>query len=135
MHGPSKEVIAAGHNQRIQRDSNILHGEMDCFENAGRTFKGGPVPWKECICVTTLSPCLMCTGAILMYGIPTVVIAENQNYLSPGEEVLKAQGVKVVVLNDSRCVSMMADWINSNPGIWNEDVAGNANGARSSQPG
>ncbi len=130
VHIPSKEVISLGHNQRVQRGSNILHGEMDCFENAGRSWKGGPVPWKECICVTTLSPCLMCSGAILMYGIPTVVIGENDNYLSPGEALLRAQGVQVSVCNDADCITMMADWIASNPGVWNEDVAGNVDGAR-----
>ena len=131
VHGPSSTIVAAGHNKRVQNNSNILHGEMDCFENAGRSFQGSLVPWKECICITTLSPCLMCTGAILMYGVPIVVIAENDNYLSPGEQLLQSRGVQVIVCNDARCISMMGDWIKANPAIWNEDVAGDIEGARS----
>ncbi|KAL0029787.1 hypothetical protein WJX79_011038 [Trebouxia sp. C0005] len=106
VHQPTRKVIAAGHNQRMQKNSNILHGEMDCFENAGRTYEGRPIPWHETVCVTTLSPCLMCTGAILMYGIPAVIIAEHDNYLSPGEELLASNGVKLRVLywvSQKRC--------------------------------
>lgn len=132
IHRASKSVLAAGHNQRIQKNSNILHGEMDCLENAGRTFEGGPVPWQDTICVTTLSPCMMCTGAILMYGIPTVIIAENENYLSPGEELLISKGVEVIVLNNTTCKQTMSDWIGKNPQIWYEDVAGKVRGARTS---
>ena len=130
VHQPTMKVIAAGHNQRMQKNSNILHGEMDCFENAGRTYEGGPVPWQETICVTTLSPCLMCTGAILMYGIPTVIIAEHDNYLSPGEELLASKGVKVIVVNDHKCIQTMSNWIKEHPQLWHEDVAGNVKGAR-----
>ena len=130
VHKPSKQVIAAGHNQRVQKNSNILHGEMDCLENAGRTFQGGAVPWQDTVCVTTLSPCLMCTGAMLMYGIPTVIIAEHENYLSPGEELLATKGVEVIVMNDQNCINTMASWIQKHPDIWHEDVAGNVQGAR-----
>lgn len=129
VHKPTQKVIAAGHNRRVQKDSNILHGEMDCLENVGRTFDGGPVPWHDTICVTTLSPCLMCTGAILMYGIPTVIIAEHDNYLSPGEELLAQKGVEVIVVNDQKCISTMSKWIKEHPTIWHEDVAGNIQGA------
>ncbi len=130
VHKPSKKVLAAGHNQRMQKNSNILHGEMDCLEKVGRTFEGGPVPWQDTICVTTLSPCLMCTGAILMYGIPTVIIAEHQNYLSPGEELLRSKGVQVIVMNDHKCTQTMSKWIEEHPTVWHEDVAGNVQGAR-----
>ena len=130
IHAPSKRLLGAGHNQRVQRSSNILHGEMDCFESVGRVLDDQPVPWHETICVTTLSPCLMCTGAILMYGIPHVIIAENENYLSPGEELLKSRNVKVTVLNDTNCKQRMQEWIAKNPVIWHEDVAGNVKGAR-----
>ncbi len=130
VHQPTRKVIAAGHNQRMQKNSNILHGEMDCFENAGRTYEGGPIPWRETVCITTLSPCLMCTGAILMYGIPAVIIAEHDNYLSPGEELLASKGVKVTVVNNHKCIQTMSSWIKEHPQIWHEDVAGNVNGAR-----
>ena len=132
VHAISKKVIAVGHNQRVQKNSNILHGEMDCFENAGRRFDGGPVPWQDTVCVTTLSPCLMCTGAILMYGIPTVVIAEHKNYLSPGEETLRSKGINVIVMDDPACTKTMSEWIAKNEDLWSEDVAGNVEGA--SQP-
>jgi len=130
VHEPTRKVIAAGHNQRMQKNSNILHGEMDCFENAGRTYEGGPIPWQETVYVTTLSPCLMCTGAILMYGIPTVIIAEHDNYLSPGEELLASKGVKVIVVNNHKCIQTMSNWIKEHPQLWHEDVAGNVKGAR-----
>lgn len=132
VHQPTSQVISSGHNQRVQKDSNVLHGEMDCFENAGRSYQGRAMPWQECICVTTLSPCLMCTGAILMYGIPTVIIAEHDNYLSPGEQLLQSHGVKVFVMHDKTCISMMSDWIRNHPEIWHEDVAGKVQGARTS---
>lgn len=129
-HAPTGKTLGHGHNQRVQKDSNILHAEMDCLESVGRTLKGKPIPWHETVCVTTLSPCLMCTGAILMYGIPKVIIAENENYLSPGEALLKSHGVEVVVLKDAQCTQTMQSWIERHPELWHEDVAGNVQGAR-----
>lgn len=112
------KVLGQGHNRRIQQGSTILHGEMDALENAGRL----PASiYKESVLYTTLSPCAMCSGTILLYGIPKVVIAENQNFL--GEETLLAsRGVQLEVLNDEGCIQMMGDFITENPKLWNEDI-------------
>jgi cytosine deaminase len=112
------KIIGRGHNRRIQKDSAILHGEMDALENAGRL----PAKvYKESVLYTTLSPCSMCTGAILLYKIPKVVIAENKNFMGE-EEWLKKHGVEVEVLQDEKCIKMMEDFINNNPSLWNEDI-------------
>jgi cytosine deaminase len=112
------QVLGQGHNRRIQQGSTILHGEMDALENAGRL----PASiYKESVLYTTLSPCAMCSGTILLYGIPKVVIAENRNFL--GEEaLLSARGVELELLNDKTCIKMMADFISENPRLWNEDI-------------
>lgn len=111
-------VLGRGHNKRVQKGSVVLHGEMDALENAGRQ----PAQvYKECVLYTTLSPCPMCTGAILLYGIPKVIIGENRTYLG-AEELLKQNGVEVVVLNDTECIQMMEQFIKTNPGLWNEDI-------------
>src|SRR5262245_17392430 len=112
------KVIGIGHNRRVQQGSVVLHGEMDAFENAGRQ----PARiYQESTIYTTLSPCAMCSGAILLYGIPRVVIGENQTFLGE-EELLKSRGVIVEVLQDATCMGMMADFIRSNPQLWHEDI-------------
>lgn len=112
------KVLGRGHNRRIQQGSTILHGEMDALENAGRL----PASiYKEAVLYTTLSPCAMCSGTILLYGIPKVVIAENHNFL--GEEALLAsRGVELEVLNDGACIQMMGKFIAENSELWNEDI-------------
>jgi cytosine/creatinine deaminase len=112
------KILGRGHNRRVQKGSVVLHGEMDALENAGRQ---SALVYKECVLYTTLSPCPMCTGAILLYGIPKVIIGENRTYLG-AEELLKQNGVEVVVLNDTECIQMMEHFIKTNPGLWNEDI-------------
>ncbi len=112
------KIIGRGHNRRVQKGSVVLHGEMDAFENAGRQTA---TVYKECTIYTTLSPCAMCTGAILLYGIPKVVIGENQTFL--GEEaLLRSRGVAVEVLQDQSCIRLMTEFIRLNPTLWNEDI-------------
>lgn len=112
------KIIGRGHNRRVQQGSAILHGEMDAFENAGRQ----PAQvYRESILYTTLSPCPMCTGAILLYGIPKVIIGENQTFMGD-EDLLRERGVKVEVLQDQRCVTLMQDFIANKPELWNEDI-------------
>ncbi len=112
------KIIGRGHNRRIQKGSAILHGEMDALENAGRL----PAKvYKESVLYTTLSPCPMCTGAILLYKIPKVIIAENLNFMGE-EELLKSRGVKVEVLQDEKCISLMKEFIEKRPELWNEDI-------------
>ncbi len=112
------EIIGAGHNQRIQKGSPILHGEMDAFENAGRVKAS---VYKNSVLYTTLSPCPMCSGTILLYGIKKVVIGENKNFLG-SEELLKKNGVEVLVLDDKNCIFLMEKFIKEKPEIWNEDI-------------
>jgi creatinine deaminase len=112
------KIIGRGHNRRVQKGSVVLHGEMDALENAGRQ---PPRVYNECTIYTTLSPCAMCSGAILLYGIPRVVIGENKTFL--GEEaLLRSRGVSVNVLQDRTCTQLMADFIAANPALWNEDI-------------
>lgn len=112
------QIIGRGHNRRVQQGSAVLHGEMDAFENAGRQAAS---VYAESILYTTLSPCSMCSGAILLYGIPKVVIGENQTFM--GEELLlRGRGVEVQVLQDESCVEMMRDFIANSPELWNEDI-------------
>ena len=112
------QVIATGHNQRVQLGSAIRHGEMDCLENAGRLPAAA---YARATMATTLSPCDMCTGAILLYGIPRVVIGENRTFYG-GEDYLRARGVEVTVLDDPACAQMMRDFIAAQPALWNEDI-------------
>ena len=112
------EVIAVGRNQRVQLGSAIHHGETDCLENAGRLPAS---VYARATLVTTLSPCDMCTGAILLYKIPRVVIGENRTFLG-GEDLLRSRGVDVVVLDDADCVAMMTEFIAAEPTLWNEDI-------------
>jgi cytosine deaminase len=111
-------VLGKGHNRRVQNGSVILHGEMDALENAGRQ---PAAVYRECTIYTTLSPCAMCTGSILLYGIPRVVIGENQSFMGE-EELLRARGVSVTVLQDRACIELMARFIRSHPELWNEDI-------------
>jgi creatinine deaminase len=112
------KIIGRGHNRRIQRGSTVLHGEMDALENAGRQPAS---VYRECTIYTTLSPCSMCSGAILLYGIPFVVIGENQTFRGE-EELLESRGVKVTVLQTIECIQLMKDFVAANPGLWNEDI-------------
>ncbi len=112
------KIIGSGHNRRVQKGSAILHGEMDALENAGRLPAS---VYKESVLYTTLSPCPMCTGAILLYGIPRVVVGENQTFR--GEEaLLKARGVSVEVIQDPTCIELMKDFVAAKPELWNEDI-------------
>jgi cytosine deaminase len=112
------KIIGRGHNRRVQNGSVILHGEMDALENAGRQPAN---IYKNCILYTTLSPCPMCSGTILLYGIPKVIIGENETFLGE-EKLLSERGVEVVVVNDTRCKELMESFIKSNPELWNEDI-------------
>lgn len=112
------QIVGRGHNRRVQKASTILHGEMDALENAGRLIAA---EYRRSLLYTTLSPCHMCTGAILLYGIPTVVIGENRTFQGP-EDLLVQSGVEVVVVDDQRCFDMMAGFIRARPELWNEDI-------------
>ena len=112
------KIIGRGHNRRVQQGSVILHGEMDAFENAGRQPAS---VYRECILYTTLSPCPMCSGAILLYGIPKVVIGENQTFMGD-EEHLQQHGLDLEVRQDETCIQIMTDFIEQNPELWNEDI-------------
>jgi len=111
-------VLGAGHNRRVQLGSPIRHGETDALEQAGRLPAAA---YRHSTMVTTLSPCDMCTGAILLYEIPRVVIGENRTFLG-GEDYLRARGVEVVVIDDLECVELMRAFIAANPALWNEDI-------------
>jgi cytosine deaminase len=111
-------IIGRGHNKRIQKGSTVLHGEMDALENAGRQTSA---VYKDCTIYTTLSPCPMCTGAILLYGIPRVIIGENTTYMG-AEDLLRQNGIAVTVINDKECIEMMENFIKVNPALWNEDI-------------
>ena len=111
-------IVGRGHNRRVQEGSTILHGEMDALERAGRQSARF---YRECTLYTTLSPCPMCSGAILLYGIPRVVIGENRSFM--GEEKLLAErGVKLTVLQDERCIKLMRDFMQKHPQLWAEDI-------------
>jgi cytosine deaminase len=112
------KIIGRGHNRRIQKGSAVLHAEMDCLENAGRLKAKDYV---KCIIYSTLSPCDMCTGAILLYKIPVIVIGENSTFKGP-ESYSKKRGVKIINLRMGECRKMMADFIKEKPLLWNEDI-------------
>jgi cytosine deaminase len=116
VHG--NKIIGRGHNRRVQKGSVILHGEMDALENAGRQ---SAAIYRECALYTTLSPCSMCSGAILLYGIPRVIIGENKTFLGE-EELLRSRGVAVEVAQSDECIRMMEEFIRKNPKLWNEDI-------------
>ena len=111
-------ILGRGHNRRVQRGSATLHGEMDALENAGRQPAS---VYRESVVYTTLSPCSMCSGAILLYGIPTVIVGENQTFMGE-EELLRSRGVAVNVLQDRTCIAMMTRFIDEHPQLWNEDI-------------
>ena len=111
-------IIGRGHNRRVQKGSAILHGEMDALENAGRQPAS---VYRECTLYTTLSPCPMCSGAILLYGIPRVIIGENHTFMGE-EELLRSRGVSVQVLQNAECIGLMEEFIRTHPGLWNEDI-------------
>jgi creatinine deaminase len=111
-------IVGRGHNRRVQEGSTILHGEMDALERAGRQSAAF---YRECTLYTTLSPCPMCSGAILLYGIPRVVIGENRSFM--GEEKLLAErGVTLTVLQDERCIDLMREFMRKHPQLWAEDI-------------
>jgi len=112
------EIIGGGHNRRVQQGSTVLHGEMDAFENAGRQ---PAAVYRECTLYTTLSPCAMCSGAILLYGIPRVVVGENTSFMGE-EDLLRSRGVIVQVLQDQACVQLMQFFIAEHPELWHEDI-------------
>jgi cytosine deaminase len=112
------EIIGRGHNCRVQTGSAIDHGEMNCLRNAGRLAAR---VYRECTIYSTLSPCPMCSGAIVLYKIPRVIVGENRTFLG-AEEYMRANGIDVEVLQDSECIEMMAEFIRKNPQLWNEDI-------------
>lgn len=111
-------ILGKGHNRRVQNGSTILHGEMDALENAGRL---PAAVYRESILYTTLSPCAMCSGAILLYGIPRVIIGENRTFMGE-EELLRFRGVQIQVLQDEECIRVMRTFIEEKPELWNEDI-------------
>ena len=112
------EIVGRGHNQRIQKGSSVLHAEMDCLENAGRLRASD---YRKAVLYSTLSPCDMCSGAILLYNIPRVVIGENKTFRGP-EDLLRARGVELDVVNNEECQQLMLDFIDENSVLWNEDI-------------
>lgn len=112
------KIIGRGHNKRVQQGSVVLHGEMDALENAGRQPAS---VYQECTLYTTLSPCPMCSGTILLYGIPKVVIGENKTFMGE-EELLRSRGVEVSVADNAECYALMQQFIKEKPALWNEDI-------------
>jgi cytosine deaminase len=112
------EIVARGHNRRVQKGSAILHAEMDCLENAGRLK---PRDYRSAVLYSTLSPCDMCSGTTLLYKIPKVVVGENLTFSGP-EKYLRSRGVIVEVVNAKECIDLMEEFIHARPGLWNEDI-------------
>ncbi len=112
------KIVARGHNQRVQKGSAVLHAEMDCLENAGRLTAAD---YKRATLYSTLSPCDMCSGAVLLYGISTVVVGENKTFQGP-EELLRQRGVDLTVVNSDECITLMQEFIRDYPELWNEDI-------------
>jgi cytosine/creatinine deaminase len=111
-------IVSRGHNRRVQQGSAILHAEMDCLEHAGRLTASD---YRRAVLYSTLSPCDMCSGAILLYRIPTVIVGENTNFMGP-QEYLQQRGVTVLVLDDAACVTIMRQFIEARPDLWHEDI-------------
>ena len=111
-------IVGRGHNQRVQKGSAVLHAEMDCLENAGRL---AAADYARATLYSTLSPCDMCSGAILLYKIPKVVVGENRTFQGP-EDYLRTRGVALEVVDSAGCVELMSDFIRDNPDLWNEDI-------------
>jgi cytosine/creatinine deaminase len=112
------KILGRGHNRRVQRGSATLHGEMDALENAGRQPAS---VYRKSVIYTTLSPCSMCSGAILLYAIPRVIVGENRTFMGE-EELLRSRGIAVDVLQNEECIRLMQEFIQQNPGLWNEDI-------------
>ena len=112
------EIVGRGHNQRVQRGSSVLHAEMDCIENAGRL---PATDYRRAVLYSTLSPCDMCSGAVLLYGIPRVIVGENRTFKGP-EDYLRSRGVAVEVVDSKECVRLMDEFIRENAALWNEDI-------------
>jgi cytosine deaminase len=112
------QIVGRGHNRRVQKGSAILHAEMDCLENAGRLKARD---YERAVLYSTLSPCDMCSGTVLLYKIPKVIIGENQTFQGP-EDYLRSRGVQLEILNDSECIQLMRDFIAAQPELWNEDI-------------
>ena len=112
------KIVGRGHNQRVQNGSVVLHAEMDCLENAGRLKA---VDYQKATLYSTLSPCDMCSGAALLYGIPKIIVGENKTFQGP-EEYVKSRGVDVQVVDNQECCQMMDDFIEKHPQLWNEDI-------------
>ncbi len=112
------EIVGRGHNKRLQKGSSVLHAEMDCLENAGRL---SAADYKRSILYSTLSPCDMCSGAILLYKIPGVVIGENRTFQGP-EDYLRSRGVHLEIVDSAECFQLLQDFIHENEDIWNEDI-------------
>jgi cytosine/creatinine deaminase len=113
------EIVGRGHNRRVQRDSVILHAEMDALENAGRLRARD---YRRSVLYTTLSPCDMCAGAMLLYRIPKLVIGENRTHQGPAEAYLRSRGMELEILDDAECRQLMVDFIAAHPDLWNEDI-------------
>ncbi len=111
-------IVGRGHNQRIQKGSSVLHAEMDCLENAGRLSASD---YRRAVLYSTLSPCDMCSGAILLYRIPRVVVGENRTFQGP-EAYLRSRGVDLEIVDSAECYQLMQDFIAANPSLWNEDI-------------
>ena len=112
------EIVGRGHNRRVQRDSAILHAEMDALENAGRL---AAKDYQRAVLYSTLSPCDMCSGTVLLYKIPKIVIGENRTFQGP-EEYVRSRGVELVILDDQACIRLMEEFIAARPELWNEDI-------------
>ncbi|MEZ5446751.1 MAG: nucleoside deaminase [Gammaproteobacteria bacterium] len=111
-------IVGRGHNRRVQKGSVILHGEMDALENAGRQSAAF---YRECTLYTTLSPCAMCSGAVLLYGIPRVVVGENHSFMGE-ERWLASRGVRIEVIQDAACIKLMREFVENHPSLWAEDI-------------
>ena len=112
------KIVGQGHNQRLQKGSAVLHAEMDCLENAGRLKAS---EYRRATLYTTLSPCDMCSGTVLLYGIPKVVIGENRTFRGP-EDYVRSRGVEITVVDNNECRKLMETFVNDHPNLWNEDI-------------
>ena len=113
-----EQIVGRGHNRRVQQGSAILHAEMDCLENAGRLSAS---EYRRAKLYSTLSPCDMCSGSVLLYGIPEVIIGENRTFQGP-EEYVRSRGVRLDIRDDQECIRLMQEFINAHPDLWNEDI-------------
>ncbi len=112
------QIVGRGHNRRVQKGSAILHAEMDCLENAGRLTAAD---YRRSVLYSTLSPCDMCSGTVLLYGVPKVIIGENRTFQGP-EEYVRSRGVELHILDNAECIQLMSEFIQAHPELWNEDI-------------